>query len=75
MPQKDGMIKSFITFISNNENAKILFKQIQFKDIQEEDLYKILNQIEIKIDNEKLFVSALYMRYNFVKNTFNKEHI
>lgn len=74
MPQKDGMIKRFVSFINSNETLKALLKEIAFPDINEKELYSILEKIEIKIKNEGAFVTTLLARYNYVKSLFNKQH-
>lgn len=74
MPQKDGMIKSFVTFINSDETAKQLFKEIVFPSIDEKALTNILDKIEIKIENENGFVETLLARYNYVKSIFNTQH-
>ena len=75
MPQKDGMIKTFVSFLNRDERAKQLFKEIDFPNINLVDLRNILSKIEIKLKNEDDFISTLLARYNFVKSVFNTQHI
>ena len=70
-PKEDTMIKSFVSFLNKNECAKRIFKEIEFKDISEKNLCDILDKVEIKIPDNKVFVSSLLSRYNFVKSLFN----
>ena len=72
MPQKDNFIKTFVTFLNDNDVAKELFKEINFPEISIKDLQDILEKVEIKINNGEEVVTALLARYNYIKSLFNK---
>jgi len=74
MPQKDNMIKSFASFLKNNEIAKELYKKIEFPEVTIKDLRYILSKIEIKINNEEEVIATLLARYKYVKSLFNTQH-
>ena len=74
MPQKDNMIKSFASFLKNNEIAKEIYKDIVFPDITIQDLGCIVNKVEIKINNIDEVIATLLERYNYVKSLFNAQH-
>ena len=73
-PTKDGFIKFFINFLNKNDKARDLFTKIKWKDITKEDIDKIINDIDINIDNIDNLSSTVYIRYEYLKNLFNKQH-
>ena len=69
-PNKDPFVKIFIDFIKHNEKAMKLYKQIKFKDITKEDIYKCVKDIPITIKDIDDIVDAICIRYNYLKNLF-----
>ena len=74
-PEKDGLIKLYVGFLKKNKTARELFKELDFKDITEEDIESIIKEIPIKIDNVEKLPEVVLLRYKYLKDYFNKQHI
>ena len=74
-PEKDGLIKLYVGFLKKNKTARELFKELDFKDITEEDIKSIIKEIPIKIDNVEKLPVVVLLRYKYLKDYFNKQHI
>lgn len=70
-PNKDGFINIFTKFIKNNKIAANYLKEIVIKEINQDSLNNIFNQIEIQIDKEyisKYVLNRYYYLINFKNN-------
>lgn len=74
-PKKDGFIKVFVDFLNKNETAKKVFLEINFKNITLEDIKEIVSRIDIDIENIDEISEMVYIRYQYLKELFNKQHI
>ena len=72
-PNKDGLIKTFISFLKTNKIAKELYLQIDFKDIHIEDIDKIITCIPIQPKISKTLSKELIDRYYYLKDYFNNQ--
>lgn len=72
-PNKDGLIKTFISFLKTNKIAKELYLQIDFKDIHIEDIDKIITCIPIQPKVSKTLSKELIDRYYYLKDYFNNQ--
>ena len=68
-PSKDGFIKMLNAFVKNNKEVKDLFKKVTIKELKENDLFKAINEIEIKED-ENMIISFLMKRYRYLCKLF-----
>ena len=68
--KKDGFIKVFVKFLTNNEKAKALYKEIDFVSLNKEELITAVNNIPISIDNKEELITAILIRYNYLKSLF-----
>lgn len=69
-PEKDGFIQLFVRFIQGNEIARLLLKDIQWKDIDIDDLRHIVQDIVIDIGDMDQLLEAVLIRYEYLKNRF-----
>lgn len=69
-PKKDGFIKIFVEFLNKNSNALELFKTIELKQISEEDINAIFDEIHIDFPNKNELSKTVLNRYNYLKNLF-----
>lgn len=70
-PKSDGLIKNFLSFLKNNEQAKKQFLEIKFVGLNEKQIQQILDQIPIKLPDEDEFVKSIITRFNYLKTYFN----
>ena len=68
--KKDGFIKIFVEFLNKNSNALELFKTIELKQISEEDINAIFDEIHIDFPNKNELSKTVLNRYNYLKNLF-----
>lgn len=68
--KKDGFIKQFRDFISNNDKAKQYFFEINFPVLTKIMIMDCINEIKIKKDNETI-VKYLLNRYEILMNIKN----
>lgn len=71
-PNKDGMIKMLVDFLHKNENAKNLFLEIEFIDVDTSQVNDLLKQIPIEMEKEDILVNRIVERYYYLKDYFNK---
>lgn len=69
-PKKDGLISLFTSFLTNNVLAFSLYKEIEFKEINKEDIIKIIDSIPLELsDNTKENITEAVMnRYQYLKS-------
>lgn len=74
-PERDGLINLFLNFLKSNKKALELYQEIDFKDINEEDINNCLSSIEFKTTISPTLKQNLLDRYYWLKDYFNKQHI
>ena len=69
--RQDGFAKLFINFLIKNDEARKLFKTIQFKPIEIMDIQNIVNTIPLEVPHKEDIANNVFKRYNFIKNMFD----
>ena len=69
--RQDGFAKLFINFLIKNDEARKLFKTIQFKPIEIMDIQNIVNTIPFEVPHKEDIANNVFKRYNFIKNMFD----
>lgn len=69
-PKSDGLIKIFVDFLKESNEAMILFKKSKINQINENDIRKIIKGIPIKKDEEKI-IDFVLRRYEFLMEIKN----
>lgn len=69
--RQDGFAKLFVNFLIKNDEARKLFKTIQFKPIEIMDIQNIVNNIPFKVPHKEDIANNVFKRYNFIKNMFD----
>lgn len=69
-PKDDSFLNMFIKFIKNNNKALSIFKEIEFINITKDDIQNILNNIDIKIDDEIDLINKIFDRYFYIISSF-----
>ena len=66
-PEFDGLIKEFTSFIKENEDAKKIFKNLNFPLLVEETIDKCFKEINIQVNEDKI-KKFIMNRYDFLMN-------
>ena len=72
-PNKDGLIKLFLSFVAKNKDAKRLYKEMDLPDIQKEDVLSCIGQVPLDLHPENVdkLAEAVVERYFFIKSKLN----
>lgn len=65
-PSNDGFIKLFIEFVKKNKEVSNYYKQLDIRELKENDLYFAMSNIGIEED-ENMIVRYLMNRYKYLK--------
>lgn len=66
-PDKDPLIKEFISFINGDKELRKVFKKIKMHKLSKDMISKIINSIDIEKDNPEEIRDFVFKRYTYIK--------